>query len=77
MKRKHRKSKQAIWSIIGTIAFALLGLACLFVGYGLRDGWDSVIAWFSSKYAIYLYIGLVIYVCLAIGFLLFVRRRRY
>lgn len=48
------------WLVIGSSAFLVFGLACFVVGYGLIDGWDKVLAWFSSRWAmmVYIFIGL-------------------
>lgn len=49
-------SKGGKWAIFGTLSFLLFGIACFVVGYGIVDGWDAVIKWFSSKWAIMLYV---------------------
>ncbi len=58
MKKKKKgifegKSK---WTIISTAVFAILGITLLIVGFGVTYGWESVLAWFGSRWAIYLYI---------------------
>lgn len=55
-----QKRKRRIW-LIGATAFAIIGIVAFVVGYGLKDGWASVLAWFTSKWATYLYIGLALY----------------
>lgn len=49
-------SKGGKWAVFGTLGFLLFGITCFVVGYGIVDGWDAVIRWFSSKWAIMLYI---------------------
>lgn len=63
MKKKILKfidSKGGKATIIATSSFLAFGLACFVIGYGLTDGWDKVIAWFTSQWAImvYVFIGL-------------------
>ena len=58
MKKKKKgifdgKSKYIIW---GTIAFAILGIIVLIVGFGMAYGWMAVLQWFGSRWAIYIYI---------------------
>lgn len=66
MKRKEKKdkkdgkfSKKA--TVIATIAFALFGLACIAVGFGLSNGWEWVLGWFTSQWAVYVYIFLAFF----------------
>ena len=60
MKKKRGFSKfiqeHGKWAIVGTIVFALIGITALVVGNGLAYGWDSVRAWFTSRWGIYVYI---------------------
>lgn len=58
------KSRGGKLTIIGTTVFLLIGLTALVLGYGLSDGWEVVLAWFTSKYAMYVYVGLGFYVIL-------------
>lgn len=48
------------WIIISTIIFAILGITALVLGFGLTNGWESVLAWFTSRWAIYVYIMLAV-----------------
>lgn len=45
--------------IVGAVA--LLGGVCLLLGYAASIGWPAVAAWFSSKYAVIVYVFLGIY----------------
>ena len=62
MKKKKNSKLQTFvqgkgkWALISTGIFALIGITALIVGYGLTDGWASVLAWFGSRWAIYVYI---------------------
>ena len=56
---RSKKGQKAF--VIGIGAFALVGIIAFIVGYGLKDGWDSVIAWFSSKWAGWVYAFLIVY----------------
>lgn len=42
--------------LIVSIIIVCLGILAFVLAYGLSKGWDVVGAWFSSKYAIILYI---------------------
>lgn len=55
------KSKWIIWS---TIIFAILGIVSLIVGFSIAKGFMTVLAWFGSRWAIYIYILLAL-----VGFL--------
>lgn len=57
--------------IIGSSIFLVFGLACFIVGYGLIDGWDAVLAWFSSRWAVmvYIFVGLWIIMILWIYYI--------
>ena len=60
-KKKDSKLKKFVnskgkWAIITTIIFAIIGITALVVGFGLANGWASVLAWFGSRWAIYVYI---------------------
>lgn len=64
-----RKKDKAVmkWYLLAGV-FALIGIASFIVGYGLKDGWDSVIAWFTSKWAVWVYVFAVVYVFVALGY---------
>ncbi len=55
-KKKLKLEKATIIAIISTLAFFLVGIAAIVIGYGVKDGWDSVGRWFTSRWAIYIYI---------------------
>jgi len=44
------------WIIISTIIFAILGITALILGFGFTNGFMSVLMWFGSRWAIYIYI---------------------
>lgn len=59
MKNKNKKGilqGKSKWVIISTIAFVILGIALIVVGFGVTYGWLSVLQWFGSRWAIYIYI---------------------
>lgn len=56
------KNRWIFWSTIG---FAVLGIISLIVGFGIADGWMSVLLWFGSRWAVYIYITLAL-----LGFLI-------
>lgn len=58
---KNKKKKAFLegknkYVFFGTIGFATLGIVSLVVGFGLSKGWLSVLNWFTSRWAIYIYI---------------------
>lgn len=57
------KHKKSVIAYIATGAFLLFGLACIVLGFGLADGWEKIIGWFTSKYAIYVYVFAFFYLC--------------
>lgn len=59
MKNKNKKGilqGKSKWVIISTIAFVILGIALIVIGFGVTYGWLSVLQWFGSRWAIYIYI---------------------
>lgn len=65
-----KKDKTAITWYLGLGVFALLGIACFVVGYGLKDGWEAVLAWFTSKWAMWVYVFGALYIVILIGYVL-------
>jgi len=61
MKPKKERKFSKKWAIIGTIAFAVFGLLCIMCGFGFANGWEWVLAWFYSQWAIYVYIFLAFF----------------
>ena len=66
MKNKNKKGisqGKSKWIIISTIAFVILGIALIVIGFGVTYGWLSVLQWFGSRWAIYIYIiiGLLVF----------------
>lgn len=55
------KDKKTLTIYLATGAFLLFGLACIVCGYGFADGWGKVLAWFTSRWAIYVYVFLGFY----------------
>lgn len=51
-------SKGGKATVIGTVAFIVLGLLALFIAFVIKDGIESVLKWFGSEWAIRMYIGL-------------------
>jgi uncharacterized membrane protein (DUF485 family) len=65
VRKKQSKFKKFIqekgkWAIISTIIFLVVGITSLIVGFGLQIGWVAVLQWFSSKWAIIMYIALAL-----------------
>lgn len=59
MKKKNKKGNlqgKSKWILISTIAFVILGIALIIIGFGVVNGWLSVLQWFGSRWAIYVYI---------------------
>ena len=58
------------WVIISTIIFGILGIVALVLGFGIANGFDSVLRWFGSRWAIYIYIlaGFMVFVILWLWF---------
>lgn len=65
-----RKYKTAIAWYLGLGVFALLGIACFVLGYGLKDGWEAVLAWFTSKWAMWVYVFAALYIVILAGYVL-------
>lgn len=53
-------TKGAKISLISLIAFAVVGVSAFVIGYGLQDGFDAVLRWFGSRWAVYVYIALAL-----------------
>lgn len=53
------------WIIISTIIFAILGITALILGFGFTNGFMSVLMWFGSRWAVYIYIVIAL-----LGFLI-------
>lgn len=70
-----KKDRTALKWYIGLGVFALIGGACFVVGYGLKDGWDSVLAWFTSKWAMWVYVFAALYVLILAGFVFYKKDR--
>lgn len=62
---KYKKPKTFI--IVVGIAI-VIGIIAFVLAYGLSQGWDVVAAWFASKYAFLLYVGLGLY-ALLVGYI--------
>jgi len=72
-KKKKKLEKTDIIAIIGTVSFLIVGLAAFVIGYGVKDGWEAVGRWFTSRWAIYVYIAIVL---LAFVLVWYIHRRR-
>lgn len=55
------KDKKTLKIYLATGLFLLFGLACIVCGYGFADGWDKVLGWFTSRWAVYVYVFLGLY----------------
>ena len=64
MEQAFKKSK--LFLIVAGLSM-ILGIAAFVVAYGISDGWEAVGAWFTSKYAILLYIGIGLYALVVIA----------
>lgn len=62
-KKKSIFEGKSKWIIISTIIFAVLGIVALILGFGFTNGFMSVLLWFGSRWAIYIYIiiGLLVF----------------
>lgn len=61
--KKGQKTKKAV---LATTLFLVFGVACIMVGFGIANGWQWVLNWFTSQWAVYVYIFVFFYVCGAI-----------
>lgn len=59
-KKKRKLEKTQIIAIISTSVFLIVGIAALVIGFGIKDGWDAVLRWFYSRWAIYVYIAIAL-----------------
>lgn len=70
MKKKKKKLDKATKiAIISTIAFLLVGITAFVVGFGIKDGWLAVAKWFVSRWAVYVYITLILLIFVLIWFI--------
>lgn len=72
-----KKDGSIIKWYIGIGIFALVGVACFIVGYGLKDGWEAVLAWFTSKWAMWVYVFAALYVIIALGFVFWKKDKEF
>lgn len=49
-------------TVIGSGIFLLIGITSLVLAYGIKDGWDSVLAWFTSRWAMYIYVAIGLWI---------------
>lgn len=64
-KSKKELLKAKKWGIISSIIFVVIGIVAIVVGFGISDGWESVLNWFTSRWSIYVYIAVAFLVFLA------------
>lgn len=50
------KEKRPLRYYIATGIFLFVGLCCIMLGFGIANGWQWVISWFTSQWAMYVYI---------------------
>ena len=67
--KKKKLDKATKVAIITTISFLLVGIAAMVIGFGIKDGWLSVAKWFVSRWAIYVYIALLLMVFVLLWFI--------
>ena len=72
-----RKERSVIGWYIGIGVFAIIGVVSFVLGYGLRDGWDAVLAWFSSKWALWIYAFASIYGLAALSYFFYLKNKEY
>ena len=71
---KFFRTKGGKATIIGTSIFLLVGIASLVLAYGLKDGWASVLAWFTSRWAMYIYVGIGIWI-IAVLYIVYISKK--
>ena len=64
-KSKKELLKAKKWGIMSSIIFVVIGIVAIVVGFGISDGWESVLNWFTSRWSIYVYIAAAFLVFLA------------
>ena len=57
-KERYMKEKKPLKFYLATGAFLLVGLLCVVLGFGFGKGWHEVGAWFTSRYAVYVYLAI-------------------
>lgn len=62
-------NKKGKWVLLSLLIFAVFGITALIVGFGLTNGWLSVLRWFGSKWAIMIYVLIVFIIFGAIWFI--------
>lgn len=62
-------NKKGKWVLLSLLIFAVFGITALIVGFGLANGWLSVLRWFGSKWAIMIYVLIVFIIFGAIWFI--------
>ena len=65
-----QKSKKRNLFIIVSLIVIAIGVLCFVLAYGISQGWDVLLAWFRSKWAVMLYILLGCYALLVIWLLI-------
>lgn len=59
-KRTYKKARKGLSKkarvYLGTGLFLLFGCAAMLLGFGWANGWDYVIKWFGSRWAVCVYI---------------------
>lgn len=61
------KSKGGKATIICSAVFLIVGIASLIFGYALTYGWQSILNWFTSRYAILVYAGIDLYIIILLN----------
>lgn len=62
-------NKKGKWVLLSLLIFAVFGITALIVGFGLANGWLSVLQWFGSKWAIMIYVLIVFIIFGAVWFI--------
>lgn len=62
-------NKKGKWVLLSLLIFAVFSITALIVGFGLTNGWLSVLQWFGSKCAIMIYVLIVFIIFGAIWFI--------
>ncbi len=62
-------NKKGKWVLLSSLIFAVFGITALIVGFGLANGWLSVLQWFGSKWAVMIYVLIVFIIFGAIWFI--------
>ena len=77
MESVFKKRKKLNLFFVISILLLIVGCGLFALGYGISEGWDVVANWFTSKWAVLLYIFLGLYLLIILMIVLIEKVRDY